>query len=324
MLYLIQRGKVRSQVVNVPEGLPEILTDITREVLRCQPTPECMFAKSIIDRALVKVDEIIGDLCICDIPKEKSEQMSLAMEECFKRFLAKRRCEKDRQSEVLKFNELDVLDELTRKCKFSEDEVQKSRRAIEEAYTKFMDFYLVGNTDEDATEALYQHFRARELQRQVEKQQKEAAVKIQPPNFDIYSPDDQTIIKYDLAARKIQKFFKDRFSRTYERLTKPDDMCADVSKISMMGLSIAKPVSSVMPITSSVKLEARSAKEEEQPAQTEHVAVPEEPKELAASDANMKDFFEEQKLSQMQVETITPTELTEIEEESAHDDEIGE
>uniref|UniRef100_A0A905AWE7 Uncharacterized protein n=1 Tax=Glossina morsitans morsitans TaxID=37546 RepID=A0A905AWE7_GLOMM len=366
MLYLIQRGKVRSQVVNVPEGLPEILTDITREVLRCQPTPECMcqfiidylhsvivtrerarVAKSIIDRALIKVDGIISDLCICDIPKEKSEQMSLAMEECFKRFLAKRRCEKDRQSEVLKFEELDVLDELIRKCKFSEDELKKSRRAIEEAYVKFMDFYLVANTDENATEALYQHFRARELQRQVEKQQTEAAVKIQayfrgyairksmqdlrrssapvPPSFDTHSADDETIIKHDVAARKIQKFFKDRFSRTYERLMKPDDMCEDISKISMIGSSIAKAISTVMPITSSVTVEAQSAKEEEQPTQTEHVAVPEKPTELTASDANIKDFFEEEKFLQMQEKTITPTELTEIEEEeSAPDDEIEE
>lgn len=66
--------------------------------------------------------------------------------------------------------------------------------------------------------------------------------------------------------------------------------------------------------------------EEEQPTQTEHVAVPEEPNELTASDANIKDFFEEEKLLQMQEKTITPTELTEIEEEeeSAADDEIEE
>uniref|UniRef100_A0A1B0B3T3 Uncharacterized protein n=1 Tax=Glossina palpalis gambiensis TaxID=67801 RepID=A0A1B0B3T3_9MUSC len=304
MLYLLQRGKVRSQVINVPEGLPEILTDITREVLRCQPTPE--FAKNIIDRALIKVDEIIGDLCYCDIPKEKSEQMSLAMEDCFKRFLAKRRCEKDRQSEVLKFKELDILDELIRKCKFNDDELKKSRQAIEEAYNKFMDFYLLTNTDDDATEALYQHFRARELQRQVEKQEKEAATKIQPPSFDIHTPDDQTTMKHDLAARKIQSFFRNRFSKTYERKTKPDDMCADLSKISMMD---------PLPITSSLIVEAQSANEERPASQTEPVAVPEERKELQVSDANKKDIFEEQKSAQIQekpiitqAEDVDPTE----------------
>uniref|UniRef100_A0A1A9UTP7 Uncharacterized protein n=1 Tax=Glossina austeni TaxID=7395 RepID=A0A1A9UTP7_GLOAU len=281
MLYLIQRGKVRSQVVNVPEGLPEILTDITREVLRCQPTPECM-CQFIIDY-LHSVDEIIGDLCICDIPKEKSEQMSLAMEECFKRFLTKRRCEKDRQSEVLKFKDLDVLDELIRKCKFNEVELEKSRQAIKEACTKFMDFYLLANADEDATEALYQHFRARELQRQVEKQQKEAAIKIQPPSFNIHTPDDQIIIKEELAARKIQKFFRDLFSRTYEKLT-----------------------------------------EEEQSTQTENIAVPEERKELKVDFANIRDSLDERELSQTQVKPITPTEVTAMDEESAHEKEIEE
>lgn len=48
MHHLIQRGKLRSQVVNVPEGLPELLSDITREVLRCQPTTECL-CQFIID-----------------------------------------------------------------------------------------------------------------------------------------------------------------------------------------------------------------------------------------------------------------------------------
>lgn len=48
MNYFVQRGKVRSQVINVPEGLPEILQDITREVLRCQPSTECM-CQFIID-----------------------------------------------------------------------------------------------------------------------------------------------------------------------------------------------------------------------------------------------------------------------------------
>ena len=48
MHHLIQRGKVRSQVINIPEGLPELLSDITREVLRCQPTTECL-CQFIID-----------------------------------------------------------------------------------------------------------------------------------------------------------------------------------------------------------------------------------------------------------------------------------
>uniref|UniRef100_A0A1A9WJI4 Uncharacterized protein n=1 Tax=Glossina brevipalpis TaxID=37001 RepID=A0A1A9WJI4_9MUSC len=349
MLYLIQRGKVRSQVVNVPEGLPEILTDITREVLRCQPTPECIcqfiidylhsvivtrekarVAKGIIDRALMKVDEIIADLCICDIPKEKSEQMTLAMEECFKRFLAKRRCEKDRQSEVLKFKEIDVLDEIIRKCKFSEEELKKSRPTIEEAYTKFMDFYLHTNEDEEATEALYQHFRDRELQRQIEKEKNEAAVKIQayfrgyavrksirdikksslslPPSFDIHSLDDQKIIIHDIAARKIQQFFRNRFPKTYERKTKLEEICADASKTSILVPPVKKLQEkgdgTIMPISSSVLVEAQS---EQEPTRPENIPLPEERKQFKAIDVNVTDFLEVPEVQEKQGKSPPPT-----------------
>lgn len=99
-------------------------------------------AKLIIDRALRTVDEVISDMCICDIDKVKAEQMSIAMEECFKRFLAKRRCEKGKNIELVKFNEVDMLDELMQKCKFSEDELKTSRPIIEAAYQKFVDAYM--------------------------------------------------------------------------------------------------------------------------------------------------------------------------------------
>lgn len=99
-------------------------------------------ANTIIDRALRKVDEIMADLCICDIAKEKSEQMSAVMEKCFKRFLAKRRCETDKPNEILKFVELDIMDEFIQKCKFTDLELKKTRTFIEAAYDRFVDMYL--------------------------------------------------------------------------------------------------------------------------------------------------------------------------------------
>lgn len=80
-------------------------------------------------------------MCICDIPKEKSEEMIATMEDCFKRFLAKRRCELGREDEVVKFNEVDLLDELIKKCKFSEIELKISQPLIEAAYAKFAHAY---------------------------------------------------------------------------------------------------------------------------------------------------------------------------------------
>ena len=102
-------------------------------------------AKSIIDRALRLVDEVIADMCICDIPKEKADKMCAAMEECFRRFLAQRRCERGKDKEIIKFNEVDMLDELIKKCKFTNDELKKSRPVIEAAYEKFVDAYMSAN-----------------------------------------------------------------------------------------------------------------------------------------------------------------------------------
>lgn len=42
MSFLVQHGKVRGQTIIVPEGLPEVLSDISREVLRCQPPIDCL------------------------------------------------------------------------------------------------------------------------------------------------------------------------------------------------------------------------------------------------------------------------------------------
>ncbi|KAL9896175.1 uncharacterized protein ACN2A1_006674 [Glossina fuscipes fuscipes] len=198
MLHLVQSGKSHSVTTSVPEGLPELLSDITQEVIRWQPSTECMcefiidylrsviaareklrVANMIIDRALRKVDEIMADLCICGIAKEKSEQMSIVMEKCFKRFLAKRRCEKDKQNEVFKLVELDILDELIKKCKFSDLELKKTRTFIEAAYDRFVDMYLKAQKDVDPTETLYQYLEERELQRLSERKSSEAATKIQ-------------------------------------------------------------------------------------------------------------------------------------------------
>lgn len=95
-----------------------------------------------IDRALRIVDEIVADMCICDIQPTKAEKMCAAMEECFKRFLAQRRCEIGQDVEIIKFNEVDMLDELIKKCKFSEEELKISRPVIETAYQKFVDAYM--------------------------------------------------------------------------------------------------------------------------------------------------------------------------------------
>lgn len=101
-----------------------------------------LVARSIIERALRSVDEVIEDMCICDITEQKAESLCLAMEDCFRLFLAKRRCVLGREREAIKYQEFDILDELIKKCKFSDEELRKARPSIEAAYQKFIAAYL--------------------------------------------------------------------------------------------------------------------------------------------------------------------------------------
>uniref|UniRef100_A0A1A9WXA8 Uncharacterized protein n=1 Tax=Glossina brevipalpis TaxID=37001 RepID=A0A1A9WXA8_9MUSC len=275
MLYLIQRGKVRSQVINVPEGLPEVLSDIAREVLRCQPTTECLcqfivdymhsvisarekarVAKSVIDRTLCAVNEVISDMCVCDISKEKSELICTVMEDCFRRFLAKRHCELGKEEVLLKFNEIDILDELIMKCKFSEIEIKTSRPIIEAASQRLMETYMMAENNTEAIDALYEYFREREQKRAVERKRQSAAVKIQAwyrgshlrkslhedraletqqPQQES-SETEQMILVRHMAARKIQQFFRNRLSSIRDKhsmLQNFPEICEPKSKLSM-------------------------------------------------------------------------------------------
>ncbi|KAH8360004.1 hypothetical protein KR093_010064 [Drosophila rubida] len=244
MNYLIQRGKVRQQTIGVPDGLPELLSDITREVLRCQPTKDClcqfiidylhsvivtrekaMVAQSILNRALRQVDSIISDLCVCDLTKEKSDMMSQVMEECFRNFLEKRRCEMRRGKEAIQFADVDMLEELIQKCGFSENELDKSRPTIESAYKRFVDAYMAAAVDTKGTEILYQYFRDRELKRIDLIMRNKAATTIQATwrgyavrrtlaqhvcvcICTLDNKDEEEAKIKDKAARTIQRFFK--------------------------------------------------------------------------------------------------------------------
>jgi len=136
-------------------------------------------AKTILDRALRQVDSIISDLCVCDLSKEKSELMGQVLEDCFRNFLEKRRCEMRRGKQTINFEDVDILEELLLKCKFSDEELIMSRPAIESAYKRFMEAYMSAERGADGTELLYQYFRDRELKRISEAMRQQAAITIQ-------------------------------------------------------------------------------------------------------------------------------------------------
>ncbi|EDW34463.1 GL22269 [Drosophila persimilis] len=275
MNYLIQRGKLRQQAINLPEGLPEILSDITREVLRCQPTKEClcqfiidylhsvivtrekaMVARSILDRALRQVDNIISDLCVCDLTKEKSDMMGQVMEDCFRNFLERRRCEMRRGKQTISFEDIDILEELLVKCKFSEEELALSRPAVESAYKRFVDAYMAAARGADGTEVLYQYFRDRELKRMREAMREHSATIIQaawrgylvranlPQHIctctcmEVDEAANEEEMRMDHAARVIQRFFRNCL--THMDLKPIVDPCGDVTESSEKDSSTPK------------------------------------------------------------------------------------
>uniref|UniRef100_A0A1B0GAP4 Uncharacterized protein n=1 Tax=Glossina morsitans morsitans TaxID=37546 RepID=A0A1B0GAP4_GLOMM len=145
MLYLLQRGKVHSRVINVPEGLSDVLMHITREVLCCQSHANC-FCQFIVDLLHSKVAKNKTEQSTSllrsnsDISKRKSKQISLVMEKCFGHFLNKRLCNVGRGHEFLKAYESNVLDELINKCRISHTELRISHPAVS-ASEKFFETY---------------------------------------------------------------------------------------------------------------------------------------------------------------------------------------
>ncbi|XP_034663406.1 cilia- and flagella-associated protein 91 [Drosophila subobscura] len=267
MNYLIQAGKVRQQAITCPEGLPEILADITREVLRCQPTKECLcqfiidylhsvivtrekalVARSILDRSLRQVETIISDLCVCDLTKEKSDMMGQVLEDCFRNFLERRRCEMRRGKETINLEDIDIFEELLEKCKFSEEELAISRPAVESAYKRFVDAYMAAARGTDGTELLYQYFRDRELKRIREAMREQSATIIQaawrgylvranlPEHICTCTcmVGDEAANVEDLrrehAARVIQRFFRKCLTRV--ALKPIVDPCGEVTEAS--------------------------------------------------------------------------------------------
>ncbi|SPP84452.1 RNA polymerase II degradation factor 1 [Drosophila guanche] len=267
MNYLIQAGKVRQQAITCPEGLPEILSDITREVLRCQPKKECLcqfiidylhsvivtrekalVARSILDRSLRQVETIISDLCVCDLTKEKSDMMGQVLEDCFRNFLERRRCEMRRGKETINLEDIDIFEELLKKCNFSEEELALSRPAVESAYKRFVDAYMAAARGTDGTELLYQYFRDRELKRIREAMREQSATIIQAAwrgylvraNLPEHictctcmvvdeAANVQDLLR-DHAARVIQRFFRKCLTRV--ALKPIVDPCGEVTEAS--------------------------------------------------------------------------------------------
>ncbi|XP_055854541.1 uncharacterized protein LOC129918182 [Episyrphus balteatus] len=173
MNFLNHRQKTPGHVLQMPEGLQELLGDISREVLRCQPSIDCTYkfiadyleamvktrdshkiAMEVIEDAILKTDEVYSQFAKCNFPKDKTNSFLDAMELTFRRFVDKKR-QKNQDSRFIKFHPDDMLEELMRKCDLTKVEVLRSRPAIQWAYRKFVKTYLAAIEGTLDTEDLY-------------------------------------------------------------------------------------------------------------------------------------------------------------------------
>lgn len=144
MDFLCQKHRKLSEVVPVPEGLRELMADITREVLRFQPNNLEGFIAEYLEAMLLTrelccianrtVEDILDSSCMIaellqkeGIPQDQVESAVKIVQEEFK-FHAEEIGEKD------PLKELNIINRLINDCDLSVEQAQKASGVIEDAW----------------------------------------------------------------------------------------------------------------------------------------------------------------------------------------------
>lgn len=147
MNFLLHRHRKLSEVLRVPEGLRELMSDITREVLRFQPRDMEAFiadylesmlltrelyqiASQTVEDAVDSSFQIVELLQKDGISEEQAESAVDVIKEEFRSHLA----EMD-EDEPLK--ELNIINRLIKECKFTIEQAHKASEVIESAWTHY-------------------------------------------------------------------------------------------------------------------------------------------------------------------------------------------
>ncbi|XP_058120302.1 uncharacterized protein LOC131284918 [Anopheles ziemanni] len=151
MNYLLHRHRSPAAVVPIPEGLEELMAEISREVLRAQPPDVIGFiadyleeklvrrenrrlAEKVVDNVLDLSLDIVAMLEAVGIDSERAEAAMRRIREEFHRHF-ETKPDDERLREV--FRERDILERLINECRFSETEARKASAIIEQAYRTY-------------------------------------------------------------------------------------------------------------------------------------------------------------------------------------------
>ncbi|XP_055640456.1 abnormal spindle-like microcephaly-associated protein homolog [Toxorhynchites rutilus septentrionalis] len=151
MNYLLHRQRTPGAVIPVPDELKELMSEISREVLRAQPPNVIGFIADYLEAKLIRrenqivankvVDtvldislDIIALLDEIGLTREKAERVVQLIREAFRNHFRVRTSD-DSLREV--FREEEVLRRLVDECEFTDEEALKTGKIIERAYKTY-------------------------------------------------------------------------------------------------------------------------------------------------------------------------------------------
>lgn len=146
MNYLLHCHRTPGHIVPVPEGLTELMADISREVLRHQPSDLLTFIADYLDAMLLTrentiiaettVDDIMGyamDVATFYTTTSMPESRAKHVVEMFQKYFK----EEEMRGEGCEFDERSLMIKLIEECRLNKDEARKATKIIRDAYKKF-------------------------------------------------------------------------------------------------------------------------------------------------------------------------------------------
>lgn len=153
MNFILHKHQTENHIVSTPDGLRELLDDISREVLRCQPVNIYKFIADYLDAMLITrehatitqhtLNSIISlSMTIADllqgigISVEKSKKSASIIEASLKKHIGNT----DSGDSLAKNSlviERDIFLELIEVCQFSKDDVHCVRKIIQSCFKNY-------------------------------------------------------------------------------------------------------------------------------------------------------------------------------------------
>lgn len=150
MNYLLHCHRTPGHIVPVPEGLTELMADISREVLRCQPPDLLTSIADYLDAMLLTrehtivakttVDDVMGyalDVATFYATTSMDESRAKHVIDVFRRHFKEEETQVKGGDEESSFDQKGLIKKLIDECHLNRDEAKKAANIIRDAYKNF-------------------------------------------------------------------------------------------------------------------------------------------------------------------------------------------